>query len=526
MDETLSSLGAKPIPGPEPAGLDARYEPEYAAVLAEIEKLGFSGQGSALSWPEVEANTRAILADKSKDLQIAAYLAVALWQNRGVEGLLPGVQILDALLREYWQTAWPPLKRMRGRVNAVDWWHEKTNVYLQSLLEQNAALEAAYRQQLLDALQNLETQRSDLLPDALPLRDLLAAVGRLSAPASEDAAATPRDQTEKAAEPAVAAAPEKSAAKLVSASHSVPKVAASKATATEDLTALQRQFVDAGLNYLPPARRANPADPALWRLSRLIAWGGIAALPPLEEMRTFLPAPDLTQLDAAARLLESGKALESALAAEDMFVTAPFCLDIQRLIHKSLLAAGYAAAAGAVQEECARFTRRLPGVERLSFTDGTAFAAPETIAWLHAATTRQGGQEDDAGTRESSTTENPAWQEARKLQEQNDIAGALNALDAAKTFSPALNLRLRTEQLRILCDAGEEAAAVALAKTLLAETEERALDNWDPDLALETLLVVRQALTLFDAQNIAAPQGLQIRIARLKPASILKGVLF
>jgi type VI secretion system protein VasJ len=542
MDESLSLLGTNPIPGAEPSGIDARYEPEYAEVLAEIEKLSFSGQGAVTSWPKVESNARTILSNKSKDLQISTYLAVALWQNNGPDGLLPGVQILDGLLRVYWQTGWPPVKRIRGRVNAIDWWHERTGNYLQSQLEQNTALDASYCQKLVEALKNLEDLRSSLLPDAVPLRDLAASVERLSGPPPEkveNAAEAPKEQTpesapESIADSAAAAAPKKPEVKTAPVSVAAPGSAASPESAPPgDAAALRRQFVEAGLNYLPSARKLNPEDPTHWRLLRLIIWGGIKSLPPVEDGRTFLPAPDITQLEAAARLLTAGKALEAALAAEDLLVTAPFYLDIQRLIHKALLVAGsqYAAAAGAVQEECVRFALRLPGVERLRFSDDAAFAAPETIAWLRSATLRQDGQDsqngqNNQGSREASTADYQARREARKLQAQNDIAGALDLLDAAKTFSPATNLRLRTEQLRILCDAQENDAAVALANTLLTETEERALDNWDPDLALEVLLAARQALRLFDAQNSVALHNLQSRIARLKPAAILKDVLF
>jgi type VI secretion system protein VasJ len=476
------------------------------------------------------------LSEKSKDLQIAAYLAVALWQNRGTDGLLPGIQVMADLLRGYWQTAWPPLKRIRGRVNAVDWWHEKTGAYLQSLREQDIVLDTLYCRQLLDALQNLEGQRDSLLPDATPLRDLAALVERLSGSSyeggesGENASESspepppgyPQDQARQSADTAAAAAPGKSAANPAGVSGPVPASAPQG-----DAAALHRQFVDAGLNYLPLARQITPADPAPWRLLRLIVWSSITALPPMEDGRTLLPTPDKTQLDAAAHLLATGKALEAALAAEDMFVTAPFYLDVQFLVHKSLLASGssYAAAADTVQEECARFALRLPGVERLRFTDDAAFASPETIAWLTAAARQMKGGGGDTKALEVSAAGGQALRQARKLQAQSDISGALDTLDAAKTSSPAMNLRLRTEQLRILCDAQENDAATALAKNLLKETEERALDNWDPDLALEALLAVRQALTLFDAQNTDALHAAQSRIARLKPAAILKGAL-
>ena len=72
------ALGRDPIPGESPAGFDAKFEPEYEAVLAEISKLGSATQAEPLSWSKVEEQAESILAGKSKDILMAAYLGVAL----------------------------------------------------------------------------------------------------------------------------------------------------------------------------------------------------------------------------------------------------------------------------------------------------------------------------------------------------------------------------------------------------------------------------------------------------------------
>ncbi|MDR3358625.1 MAG: type VI secretion system ImpA family N-terminal domain-containing protein [Desulfovibrio sp.] len=66
MDATFVDLCMHPVTAEKPAGEDSRYEPEYAAVLAEIEKLSFSGQGDTPSWRVVEEQGAAILTAKSK----------------------------------------------------------------------------------------------------------------------------------------------------------------------------------------------------------------------------------------------------------------------------------------------------------------------------------------------------------------------------------------------------------------------------------------------------------------------------
>ncbi len=521
-DLSFETLGVCPVPGATPAGEDARYEPEYAAVLEEIEKLSFSGQGATVSWPAIEKNAVAILSEKSKDIQIAAYLGVALWQNRSLEGMFDGIRVLAGLLEHFWETGWPALKRMRGRVNAIDWWHERTYAFVQDAATQDIPLTAEGQKTLLDAIEKLDELVASLMPDASPLRDLAAAVRRLPV--------SPETQAEEAPPPAPeeTKVPQLEAPSPPAAPKTPPPAPASAtpqpaAQPTEDPASLRRQFTSAGLAYLAAARPAEPGNPSLWALSRLIIWGPIAALPPAEEGQTLLPAPDMTALAQVRQKLQAGNALEAALEAEDFFATAPFCLDVQETIHAALSALGpqCADAARCVLEESVKFFSRLPGVEKLSFTDGTPFAASQTLVWLReaAVSLRPRRAEVPSPPREDSCA--AAFQAARDLLAQNRLEEALAALDEAKTPSPAVNLRLNLYQLRLLIEAGKSAAAQALAEALLEETTVRDLDAWDPQLSLATLAAARDAFTLAETRYEGELREVRRRIARLRPASAL-----
>ena len=109
------ALGSTPIQGDSPAGFDAKSEPEYTDVSAEIGKLGSATQGGAVDWAAVATQGQTILEQKSKDLQIAAYVGIAWQETRGIEGLRDAVHLFLGLLGTFWETAFPASSRIRLR---------------------------------------------------------------------------------------------------------------------------------------------------------------------------------------------------------------------------------------------------------------------------------------------------------------------------------------------------------------------------------------------------------------------------
>jgi hypothetical protein len=72
-----ASLGLDPIPGEAPAGVNARYEPEYEELQAEISKFD-SGGPRAVDAAKVVRLAQAVLEQKSKDLLVGAFFAYGL----------------------------------------------------------------------------------------------------------------------------------------------------------------------------------------------------------------------------------------------------------------------------------------------------------------------------------------------------------------------------------------------------------------------------------------------------------------
>ncbi|HWB81105.1 MAG TPA: type VI secretion system ImpA family N-terminal domain-containing protein, partial [Nannocystaceae bacterium] len=109
----------QPIAGPNPAGVEARYEPGFEAARLEIAKLE-SVTDNVVDWKLVHDNASAILIDKSKDLLMGSYLAFAKLRMRGLGDAVVGVQVLSGLMETYWEGLQP--ERLRGRANALAWY--------------------------------------------------------------------------------------------------------------------------------------------------------------------------------------------------------------------------------------------------------------------------------------------------------------------------------------------------------------------------------------------------------------------
>ena len=339
------SLGKEPIRPEQPAGVDARYDPDFEALQAEIDKLSTPSAMGGTDWETVERLAAVILSGKSKDLLAASYFAVAAIRTRGLEGLAQGLQVMGDLIEHFWEDLFPPKKRMRGRAAALEWWVKKSAAALEDLKPEGAAAEAVqqYREALMrvDALlqANLDspplTRPLERFIDALPVESGEAAEPAqgpvpptLEASASTAAAAPgdvpalkkgPEDTTPQSAPaPAGAAAsephplrrtvenPPASAPSPGPPQEPVPGPAAPPAgvrpepgeagPGTQPASAVEAEKVLRGA-FQAVRRTADYylgqdlSDPRSYRLRRIASWSLIHALPPAAGGRTEVPPP-------------------------------------------------------------------------------------------------------------------------------------------------------------------------------------------------------------------------------------------
>jgi len=130
----VRELGQNPISQDKPAGDDAHYEPEFEELQQEIDKLSIATTiGGGTDWKRVTTLCVTILSEKSKDLLVAAYLVTGLTNTHGFEGFTVGTAFMADLTENFWDTLYPPKRRMRGRMNAISWWIERMESFLKSL---------------------------------------------------------------------------------------------------------------------------------------------------------------------------------------------------------------------------------------------------------------------------------------------------------------------------------------------------------------------------------------------------------
>jgi type VI secretion system protein ImpA len=105
-----------PIDGPNPSGANLRYEPIYDKIKEARREEDQPPPGMTERDRKVADNaqviklTKDVLATKTKDLQLAAWLTEALLKQQGFSGLKDGLSLCLGLIEKFWETVYPELE--------------------------------------------------------------------------------------------------------------------------------------------------------------------------------------------------------------------------------------------------------------------------------------------------------------------------------------------------------------------------------------------------------------------------------
>ena len=118
-----------PIPGGNPSGENLRYAPVYDKIKEARRQDDDAPQGDWQTARKVADYKTVIklageaVATKSKDLQLAAWLAEALLHTEGIAGLNSGLLLIRGLIENFWDTVHPELEDGEAEFRAapVDW---------------------------------------------------------------------------------------------------------------------------------------------------------------------------------------------------------------------------------------------------------------------------------------------------------------------------------------------------------------------------------------------------------------------
>ncbi|MGH9369825.1 MAG: type VI secretion system protein TssA [Thermoanaerobaculia bacterium] len=131
----------EPIPGENPAGENLQYAGLHDEIREARRAEDTLAQGDwqrevkAADWDRVIELSRDALTSKTKDLQIAAWLAEALLKKQGFTGLRDGLKLMRELHERFWEGVYPPVEDgdQEARANSLAWLDEKSALALQEV---------------------------------------------------------------------------------------------------------------------------------------------------------------------------------------------------------------------------------------------------------------------------------------------------------------------------------------------------------------------------------------------------------
>ncbi|MEP9377933.1 type VI secretion system protein TssA [Aquabacter sp. CN5-332] len=493
FEDARSAALVAPL-SPDPVGADVRSTPTFEELETEVRRIDTEGP-AAVRWDRVGQTGLEILSSQGRDLLVACWTTYALCRTEGWRGLAVGVDCISAMVKQWWDDFLP--KRERARVGALEWLVVRLTPIIAEMPVENDDVPAlSHASALLEELNLLLPEK--LTKERIAFGDLVRAV-RVKAQEGKDILArAEKAEAEEAAKAAAAAAsPAESRPEPAPAAPSAPpSSAASAPTAPPPQIAegisgpeLDRAIGALSLSMRQHAQRlrdANLADPRSYRLTRAATWLEINALPEAKDKATQLFPPQGNQLQGIETMRRLGEHEALVRDLEGAVSSAPFWLDAHRIVAESLLALGsrYVLAMEAVIEMTGAFVQRLPTIVELTFADGTPFADPATRVWLEQHTSQPG----NAQTSAVADGLGDLAAEVRDLIGAGKKAEALDKLAAARSAAQGERalFDLQVLQVQICLDLDLPSVALPLLQHLEAEVERRALDTWEPALAVRT----------------------------------------
>ena len=543
LQHPLLSIGSSALTEDSPCGINAKYEPSFEALEAELAKQE-SLSAETVDWKEVKALATDLLQNTTKDYLVACYLTHSLTITEGYVGLLVGIKILEGITQNYWQESFPPAKRLRARKTAIEWLVEKTNQHIEATPPTNNDNEVVV--EIAKAVKNLDYDLAEKMEAQAPnMSELNRSFKRLKQSAefelkanekkeipptpapskgnenttqtANTVEATPNSSSEitetteqvteqvaiPAQEPAIAPAPAIQQA-TKSSSSTTATIATGALSSESDAKKLYKQVQEA-LRQLADFHAANKtSDPKRYRYSRAALWDSLEKLPPNKEGKTQLPKPAPDKFNKLQQLFDQGEFVAVLDQAEKSASKMPYWFDGQRLIANSLEALGgeFQKASDCLISELKQFINRLPGIIELQYTDGTPFADEQTLLWLNT----QVLAESSSGSSEQSDIISELQQEAQKLAASGKLSEGLQLLKSSSAQSLRDNFRIKLASAELVAQSGQSKVAIPLLERIISESKTINALDWETDFTIKAYSILVQAYEKLEDEDAAEKQ--------------------
>lgn len=473
-----------PISAQEPAGQECRETEEYEKVFSEIENLTSPVATRQPDWNQVQDVASQIFIKISKDFVIAAWLSAAWTEQSKLEGVKAGFGLFNGLVKDYWQTAYPGLKRIRGRRNALIWWFDRLSAWLTN--SQLPAISQQEHDDLVESVTTLDRALGELDPEAPSFNELIRLISGLEViqetPVAESIDRKTDEQNAQVAgsanSPGIQASQQVSAPAASAGPSLVPL---SEINTTDGLIAALTPVLEYIGDVSHSLSQIDPFNALAISLNRVSARASILELPQATNQQTLIAPPPNSDGQIFETVISAGNPEGLADYCEARISTYPFWLDLDHQSALAYAAQGSQAAAmkDTVVDEVLAFVKRLPGIELLTFSDGQPFANDATREWIRSCQDerRAGGAID----RFSETK-----QQANLLLSQGKTEQAIASLQEylSSTRAGREQFRARVALAQMALGALQDIDPQPLVEPLVEECERLNLIEWEPELAL------------------------------------------
>lgn len=485
------SAWLQPLPGNDGVGRDPGYEDAFFALKDESNRL--SGIDDAL----ISRSCEQLLKETGKDLRVAGYYAGARLRQDGATGFADGLELAAALIERFGEAVLPA--RAEAKKGALEM---LATTRMIELLERRGEPASADLERALAALDVLVTQTATWAEAARPnLQPLISRFERRKEPSGITV------DTSQSASLSVAGG-----------------VSSGTIASTRDLLDQARTMAtwlrDQEQGYLPSVR-----------LVRCIRWDTLHEVPPADaasHTRLAAPRPELRAQMTRLVLQKQWNELLERVEGAFLEGVNHLWFDLQYFQHVALdhVGAPYSLWRELLRADFALFLERLPGIERLSFNDGTPFADDTTLEWIarHAVVRDLEAGETVVPLPVSADSEEGGAGDWPEIEAQARDLTARDGIEAAFAWLGGLP-GMKTERHRflqrfVMARIAQHAERADTAMPLLLELDAAAkslpLERWDPTLVFEVKLQLVRALKAAGNRKDADKPGIARRIAELQ----------
>jgi type VI secretion system protein VasJ len=450
----------QPVTQDQPAGVDPGYDDDFQQMREEVNKL--SGADTTLTCELAEK----LLATQCKDVRVATYYIWARLHRDGEVGLADGLSLLAGLINRFGEALHP--QRANSRKTALEW---------------------LAGSRVLDSL--------SLYPE-VDKADFARSVGALTLIEQGLGA---WDEASRPQLGALYAALENRLVQSGGMNAVVPQNSSPSSASQNESTASSLRAVQSGRDLMEQAKTLAKYlrdQPQGWlsghHLIKSVRWDTVHELPPLDASgRTRLLPPRPEYRAQLKRLYLQQSWLELLEQAESMFGEGVnhFWLDVQWYLHQALNKAGapYDGWASCITQDLNLLLSRLPGLESLSWSDGTPFADEVTQGWInqHVLETSGGWISETSSAVASGEDDILQFEsEALAQADRDGVDTALHWLQSRPGIStPRQQWLIRLVMARVAEQYGKNDMALHLLGDLDNGGAALTLPLWEPELIFE-----------------------------------------